>query len=1363
MAAEAEKREKEKREQEKEQKKAEEQQQQEQLRQELDQQQQLQSQIHQQPAESDCSKQSCPAIPVPAQQMSVPTPPPPVPDYVNVCLPSSAPLTPSTPAIPASPATPMTPMTPAPVTPTTPTFPGKFPYGSSVAVPATRVTGTSASDGSSEKGGRGRKTGGKAAKSKEEKEREKELRKERLRVQQEKERQWKLLQQKRQLENQRQTQQHQQENIMMRQELRRTQQTKAKPLCEETKKKVSVKKSARRPSLPNTQQDGGTLRETNEADRENSTPEGAVLTVLQEGDASTQGNAETPRPDGIERNQRIVKQQTSEPISISSRETTSQPKEINNRNRPLSRTELDVDQLRVLQPPPNPMNNGTIRLGEDHLAHQQQSRSWPNWPEKTHEQVSQPSDAIWSQQQQNSIPHQQQQSHELGVPSQLVKESQPELIHQTSWHQKPQEQHGPQGQPWLGPTQQRESPFPDTTELQQTYATQELFQQQQQQQAWQQRQFELEQQQQHAVASSVPPVSQHGPFRHQNQGIAQETQHIPEQPPAIDNRGPFQLRQHSVDMEIPQEQRTEDAHLQQGQPLSHWQHDPASLPSQVGAQAMPQPEHQGPLQGFQHSDGQVPHAHSSNMSGGWPHPTQEEVLPQMPQPTSGPPPSQQQPLPLQHLPQSQAQHSVLPPQQSMQQMPVGMMRPQVSTPHSAPQVSAPPPPPPLPSQPAQVPIQQPVIPPLQNLPHDDPQQIELIQQQHREQLLRIQQQQQLYQLQVQQHQLLQQQQQGGVGSVQGAVLPVSAPPVQTPTHQTAQFARPRAPQFVSPKDMPEIESEEEHQERLRFLYKQRQAQKQQQLQTQVQQQLMHHQLVQGMVPGVVDPSNPQAMQQLTQIRPQFPELMQQQMMLEYQRRLAQRQGLGQQTIQYDKVVQEFQQRQGGQLSRQPGPVLDLPHQRFALRPPAPGIPPGLQQGQVALYGLDPSKQQQLYQMQLQQQQQLLLQQQQQQQQRKISSDQQSVSHPSSTPRKSDAESEKEVTGSTEMATKNSECTTLASKTHQEDLDSKNANLQVNKARVEDEAESSQVSQVRDGSHSGISGVDAKKDHRIQDSSKCQEAQQLTEEEAAKLDVVESVSTATKELPSNQEEGTVVAVSHIQKSTVEQTEKKEEDSEKEKVSVVASEKPKHFDGGMDNSREKSGAETTELSRASEASASHHTGSSEEMLQQQTEVKDNIPGEKENRAEKKENEPEDALVEKTPENVATPVDLKKEKCAEEKKEDKPLIAPTQQIRAPQPPAGKSASQVMLPASQPQQQVVHQQLIGLGHQFSMMQQQQAVYMQQYQALQQQFQQSQGQNTVVGQSLVALQRQAQVLQQQMIQVNKLNEYVHMGLAKAR
>ena len=153
---------------------------------------------------------------------------------------------------------------------------------------------------------------------------------------------------------------------------------------------------------------------------------------------------------------------------------------------------------------------------------------------------------------------------------------------------------------------------------------------------------------------------------------------------------------------------------------------------------------------------------------------------------------------------------------------------------------------------------------------------------------------------------------------------------------------------------------------------------------QMQAQLMHQAWIQqqlaagggqGVVPpGVLtmDSSNPQMLQQFAQqIRPQMPDMTQQQLLAEYQRRMTQRQDIGQQTVQYDKVLQELQQQQGIPVgsAHAVGPFIEVPHQRFGLRQPTSMVQPSLKP--IMPYGgLDGQfigQQQQLYKMQLQQQ------------------------------------------------------------------------------------------------------------------------------------------------------------------------------------------------------------------------------------------------------------------------------------------------------------------------------------------------------------------------------------------------------------
>ena len=117
------------------------------------------------------------------------------------------------------------------------------------------------------------------------------------------------------------------------------------------------------------------------------------------------------------------------------------------------------------------------------------------------------------------------------------------------------------------------------------------------------------------------------------------------------------------------------------------------------------------------------------------------------------------------------------------------------------------------------------------------------------------------------------------------------------------------------KDLPEVDSEEQHQERIRFLYRQRQMQKQQVVQ--IQQQL-HQQQVYTSPQLVTGSSNRPQMdqtqhyfvQQLMQYQQQIPEALQQQFLIEYSRQMQQRGDVSQNAMQYEKFLAELAQRFG---------------------------------------------------------------------------------------------------------------------------------------------------------------------------------------------------------------------------------------------------------------------------------------------------------------------------------------------------------------------------------------------------------------------------------------------------------------------
>ena len=181
------------------------------------------------------------------------------------------------------------------------------------------------------------------------------------------------------------------------------------------------------------------------------------------------------------------------------------------------------------------------------------------------------------------------------------------------------------------------------------------------------------------------------------------------------------------------------------------------------------------------------------------------------------------------------------------------------------------------------------------------------------------------------------------------------------------------------KDLPEVDSEEQHQERIRFLYRQRQMQKQQvvQLQQQLhQQQVFTQQQVAPTSSGSavrpqVDQTQQQFVQQLMQYQQQIPEALQQQFLLEYSRQMQQKTDIGQNAMQYDKFLAELAQQYGYPV-QQPGAqtVSVVQHSISWPNATAATLHPNMQQ--VFAYGaIDEEKAkdltpQQLYQLQMQQ-------------------------------------------------------------------------------------------------------------------------------------------------------------------------------------------------------------------------------------------------------------------------------------------------------------------------------------------------------------------------------------------------------------
>lgn len=845
-------------------------------------------------------------------------------DNVPVTSVIPVPLTPTT---PVRSVTPLTPGTPGALTPTTPTAP-TFPLGQVLSHPpigpgiAATVTNHPPS---------GKTVSSKGKKSKEEKEREKEMRKQRLRIQQEQERQWKILQQKRALEQQRQQQQQQQENVLLRAELKKQQQAKGVKAGEEQKKKRlpkgskrSSSQAAKDPEQPIEQ--AAIPSPSSIGEKSEGSPKSAQTTVQQPvlpvGGASF---STAPRA-----NANALASSSAQYQNETSLELLSQCD--GQRNGLLEEREGDQSIVNS--------NNEILtstQSARTETNHQYQGTSvWQNDPM---EEMAHQSREAWEQLQGHSQLELQKQpnnhnsqAHEVARPNLWGHEDlQPEAIQDCLATDNMQgstpllEQHVRPSQECL----QAEQAPPGSRS-----AHEQVVFHGDRQQTWLPRS--------HPHSSGIPTTQS----AIQSQQPSRESGQIIQQPPISDpmQAVPF-ASQHEVTLNCADKHQQQGVEVQQPSqqiPVMHWQEELSQVRAQVAA------------------------AHDL-------HPAQSVAPPSVPPPPPPPPP----------LPASQQQQSA-----SLHPYDISTGWPQqgqVPPPHVLPQsmVAFPQQPqkpgiPQMSFQPMQQPPNQ--IPPNQhsNLPiSSQPQENQMIQPQQqqdvaqgqqREQLIRARQQQFFQMLQHQQVLQKQQQQQQQHQQQQTAAIQPG-------------FARARFNPVMNTKDMPEIDTEEEHQERLRFLYRQRQAQKQQQIHAQLMQQAwIQQQLTNGGGQGVMPPavlpvdiSNPQIMQQLAaqQIRPQMPDLTQQQLFTEYQRRLQQRQDLGQQTVQYDKVLHELQQQQGipgAGGTHAGGPFVEVTQQRFALRQPTPMVQPGLKP--IMPLGLDGhfvGQQQQLYKMQLQQQ------------------------------------------------------------------------------------------------------------------------------------------------------------------------------------------------------------------------------------------------------------------------------------------------------------------------------------------------------------------------------------------------------------
>lgn len=177
------------------------------------------------------------------------------------------------------------------------------------------------------------------------------------------------------------------------------------------------------------------------------------------------------------------------------------------------------------------------------------------------------------------------------------------------------------------------------------------------------------------------------------------------------------------------------------------------------------------------------------------------------------------------------------------------------------------------------------------------------------------------------------------------------------------------------KDLPEVDSEEQHQERIRFLYRQRQMQKQQVVQ--IQQQLHQQQVYtpQQVVPGTttrpqMDQTQHYFVQQLMQYQQQIPEALQQQFLIEYSRQMQQRSDVSQNALQYDKFLAELAQRYGYPIQQSNAQTVSVMQHGVTWPNVSTGtFHPSLQQV-LAYSGIDEEKAkeltpQQLYQLQVQ--------------------------------------------------------------------------------------------------------------------------------------------------------------------------------------------------------------------------------------------------------------------------------------------------------------------------------------------------------------------------------------------------------------
>ena len=1210
-----------------------------------------------------------------------------------------APLTSST---PARSVTPVTPGTPGTLTPTAPTAP-TFSHGQVLNHPK---VGPGVAPPAVNYSTSGKSVNSKGKKSKEEKEREKEMRKQRLRIQQEQERQWKILQQKRALEQQRQQQQQQQENILLRKELKNQQQAKGIKAVEEQKKKRLPKGSKRTSmQLSKDQEDvsspavGGEVPSTsNNSGRDRIQQQQQPTTVLPVGPSLSEAPVA---------NANVLASSDTQFHSESSLEFLAQcdgqTKEgregdlgAMNSNHEISN--LNCDNFNSAPQDTSPQFQTPVAIGKASLPSCESG--WEHHQGHNQVELSKAPNVITSQALEQRRQH--LWTHEELPPQTIQNCVTPENIQSTN---PVHDQHV--------------RPNPERVQAEQAHhggmLTCEQMFQENRHQAWLPRPCS----QSSGIQTLQPAV--------QNQQPGVESGPMVQQPPISDTMHHVPLSSQS---QMPL--NSSDKHqqeVQQPSQLMHWEEELSQVRAQVAA------------------------AHDL-------HPPQSVAPHSAPAPPPLPPPpsSQQlQPASMQayNLNNGWPQHG------------------QVSAPPA--QVPAPPmvsfsqqaQKPVMPQMPFQ-PIQQPQSPMPPNQQHailpmstqaQEPQMIQVqqqdaAQQQQREQLIRAQQQQFfqiLQQQQVLQHQQQQQQQQNAASALQPG------------------FARARFNPVMNTKDLPEIDTEEEHQERLRFLYRQRQAQKQQQMHAQLMQQVWFQQQLangggQGVMPPPVmpvDPSSPQLIQQIAsqQLRPQLSELTQQQLVAEHQRRMQQRQELGQQTVQYNKVLQEFQQQQGisgGVGTHATGPFVEVPQQRFALRQPTPVVQPGLKP--IMPYGLDGNfagQQQQLYSIQLQQQMLMMQQKSEQNQQNnpqsspalatdltKVRSEasgnlENEMKNKAISPDQSDAARESQCASnmSVEELSQQNKQLEIESRVQQSSIkvESTNDSLTGKPSCVSSDAENETMENTIGGTKSGV--AEGKESNSLEDTSSSLPIEAHGNAcDVGQVETTDKRDGIPKEPISQAEEHAVGCL-----------------PEKEEIEFLTTSRDSLSNGQDPGCKEgagsdsfcvedaKGGSDTLALKIKKEEIASNLREESQQVCS------GNVQDVK-------------SKAEECTEISQVAVKSHQTTGQEQSGQQSLHFCQDSNILSKQEPYHEmsqaqvhhASNQIPQAASQPQQFLLQQQLLGLQQQLVQMEQQRQVLVQQYQQLQQQLQQGGGQDPVLTSQIMAVQSRGQILQQQMIQIHQ-------------